>query len=173
MTQNRDRKQAIRARMAATGEPYTEAARNLDTPACGDADGDPGETVGLVDQILGGYREHAAEEAGPVAVAVPGRVTGNDIESQADALEDAAVQLAEMLTAFGREPRRSLDAIAVFRALSRASESLAAAAAEMRRQEWFDLDDAEEPDEAAAWTGALKGLRSASSTFGWVADGWI
>jgi hypothetical protein len=29
MTQNRDRKQAIRARMAATGEPYTEAARHV------------------------------------------------------------------------------------------------------------------------------------------------
>lgn len=30
MTQHKDRKQAIRARMAATGEPYTAAARNLD-----------------------------------------------------------------------------------------------------------------------------------------------
>jgi len=29
MTQNRDRKQAIRERMAATGEPYTEAARHV------------------------------------------------------------------------------------------------------------------------------------------------
>ena len=29
MTQNRDRKQAIRARMAVTGEPYSEAARKL------------------------------------------------------------------------------------------------------------------------------------------------
>jgi hypothetical protein len=30
MTQHKDRKQAIRTRMAATGEPYTEAARNLE-----------------------------------------------------------------------------------------------------------------------------------------------
>ena len=29
MTQNRDRKGKIRARMAATGEPYTEAARHI------------------------------------------------------------------------------------------------------------------------------------------------
>ena len=29
MTQNRDRKRKIRARMAATGEPYTEAARHV------------------------------------------------------------------------------------------------------------------------------------------------
>ncbi len=36
MTQNRDRKQKIRARMAATGEPYTEAARHV-----GEASGPP------------------------------------------------------------------------------------------------------------------------------------
>ena len=37
MTQNRDRKQKIRARMAATGEPYTEAARHVErrAAACG------------------------------------------------------------------------------------------------------------------------------------------
>lgn len=32
MTQHKDRKQQIRARMAATGEPYAAAARNLDRP---------------------------------------------------------------------------------------------------------------------------------------------
>ena len=32
MTQHKDRKQAIRARMAATGEPYAAVARNLDKP---------------------------------------------------------------------------------------------------------------------------------------------
>jgi hypothetical protein len=47
------------------------------------------------------------------------------------------------------------------------------AAAELRRQEWFDLDDEADPEAAAAWSGALEGLRSAASTFGWVADGWI
>jgi len=136
---------------------------------------DPNETASLVGQITGAYREHAAAETGPAAVAVPGRVTGNDIESQADALEDAAARLTEMLIAFGREPRQSLDVIAVFRALSRASESMAAAAAELRRQEWFDLDDENEADAeaSAAWTAALEGLKSAAGTFGWVADGWI
>jgi len=142
MTLNRDRKQKIRARMAATGEPYTVAARH----------------VGKDEEI---------------EIAVPGRVLGADVEGQADALDDAAARLAGLLAAFGREPWRSLDAIAVFRALSRAAGSMAAAAVEMRRQEWFDLDDAEEPEEAAAWTGALEGLRSAAATFGWVADGWI
>ena len=36
MTQNRDRKDKIRARMAATGEPYSEAARQVGRhPVCG------------------------------------------------------------------------------------------------------------------------------------------
>jgi hypothetical protein len=43
----------------------------------------------------------------------------------------------------------------------------------MRRQEWFDLEDGAEPEAVAAWEGALEGLKSAASTFGWVADGWI
>ena len=132
---------------------------------------DPGETARLVDEILSTYRQQSGAETGNAAV--PGRVLGTDIEGQADAAAAEAARLAGLLAEFGREPRRSLDAIAVFRALSRSAESLAAAAAEMRRQGWFDLDDAEEPEEAAAWTGALEGLRSASSTFGWVADGWI
>jgi len=95
------------------------------------------------------------------------------VEGQADAMEDAAGRLAELLAAFGREPRRSLDAIAVFRGLGRCAESMAAAAAEMRRQEWFDLDDEADPEAAAAWAEALKGLRAAAGTFKWVADGWI
>jgi hypothetical protein len=97
------------------------------------------------------------------------------VEGQADALEDAAARLAEMLAALTQEPRRSLDVIAVFRGLSRAAESMADAAAELRRQDWFDLDDENEADAeaSAAWTAALEGLKSASSTFGWVADGWI
>ncbi len=132
---------------------------------------DPDETASLVGQITGAYREHAAAEA----AAVPGRVLGSDVEGQADALEDAAARLAETLTAFGQESRQPLDAIAVFRALSRSAESMAAAAAEMRRQEWFDLDDENEADAeaSAAWTAALEGLKSAAGTFGWVADGWI
>jgi len=63
----------------------------------------------------------------------------------------------------------------VFRGLSRCAESMAAAAAELRRQEWLDLDGEDEADAEAspAWTGALEGLRSAAGTFKWVADGWI
>jgi hypothetical protein len=56
---------------------------------------DPGETVGLVDQITGAFRERAAEEANePRITAVPGRVLGSDIEGQADALADASSRLA-------------------------------------------------------------------------------
>jgi hypothetical protein len=54
-----------------------------------------------------------------------------------------------------------------------AAESMAAAAAELRRQEWFDLEDDAEPEAVAAWNGALEGLKSVAGTFEWVADGWI
>ena len=134
---------------------------------------DPNETANLLGQLAQGYREHLAEEAEPEIVAVPGRVLGGDIEGQADALADDAARLAELLAGFSQDPRRSMDAIAVFRGLSRAAESMAAAAAELRRQDWFDLDDQTDPEACAAWTGALEGLRSAAGTFGWVADGWI
>jgi hypothetical protein len=127
---------------------------------------DPDETANLVGGITQAYREYAAAEAIPV----PGQVLGSDIEGQADALADASARLAELLTAFGREPRRSLDAIAVFRALSRAAGSMADAAAELRRQEWFDLDDEAGPEASAAWNGALEGMRSASGTFVTIAD---
>ncbi len=129
---------------------------------------DPNETARLVGEITAAYREHAAGEA-----AVPGRVLGSDIEGQADALADVAARLAELLAAFAQEPRRSLDAIAVFQSLSRAVESMADAAAELRRQEWFDLEDEADPEAAASWKAALDGLRSAASIFKWVADGWI
>jgi hypothetical protein len=104
---------------------------------------DPGETANLVDQLTRGYREHVADEARTAAV--PGRVIGSDVEGQADTMADAAARLAELLAAFGQEPRRALDAITVFRGLSRSAESMAAAAAELRRQEWFDLDDEAAP----------------------------
>ena len=130
------------------------------------------ETANLVGQLTQGYREH--KEAEPEITAVPGRVIGSDIEGQADALADDASRLAALLAAFAREPGpRSIDAIAVFRGLSRAAESMAAAAAEMRRQEWPDLEAGAEPEAVAAWEGALEGLKSAASTFEWVADGWI
>ncbi|HET9970349.1 MAG TPA: hypothetical protein VFQ68_19100 [Streptosporangiaceae bacterium] len=130
---------------------------------------DPNETADLVSQLIGGYREHAATETG--IAAVPGRVLGSDVEGQVDALEDAAARLAELLAEFGREPGRSLDAIAVFRGLSRSAESMGAVAAEMRRQEWVEVGD--DPEAVAAWDGALEGLKSAAGTFKWVADGWI
>jgi hypothetical protein len=109
----------------------------------------------------------------PEITAVPGRVLGSDVEGQADALADDAARLTALLTAFGQEPRRSLDAIAVFRGLGRAAESMAAAAAELRRQEWVSLEADAEPEAITAWDGALNGLRTAASTFEWVADGWI
>jgi hypothetical protein len=126
---------------------------------------DPDETAGLVGEITEAYRAHIT--------AVPGPDLGSDIESQADALADASARLAGLLSAFTQEPRRSLDAIAVFRALSRSAESMASAAAELRRQEWFDLEDDADPEAAAAWKSALDGLKSASGTFEWIADGWI
>ena len=126
---------------------------------------DPSETANLVGEITEGYRAHVA--------AVPGRSLGSDIEGQADALADDSARLARLLSAFTQESRRSLDAIAVFRALSRSAESMAAAAAELRRQEWFDLEDDADPEAAAAWKGALDGLKSAAGTFEWIADGWI
>jgi hypothetical protein len=135
------------------------------------------ETANLVGQLTQGYREHRAaegEEAEPEITAVPGQVLGSDIEGHADALADDADRVAALLTAFAKEPGpRSIDAIAVFRGLSRAAESMAAAAAEMRRQEWFDLEDEAEPEAVAAWEGAMEGLKSAASTFEWIATGWI
>ena len=100
---------------------------------------------------------------------MPGRILGSDIEGQADALADDAERLVALLTAFAKEPGpRSIDATAVFRGLSRAAESTAAAAAEMRRQERFDLEAGAEPEAVAGWEGALEGLKSAASTFEWV-----
>ncbi len=85
----------------------------------------------------------------------------------------AAAQLGELLAAFTQEPRRSMDVIAVFRRLSETAASVESAATELRRQEWFDLDSEADPEAAAAWSGALEGLRSAASTFEWFATGWI
>jgi hypothetical protein len=104
-------------------------------------------------------------------VPVPGQVRSDDVEDQAEELAAAAEHLPALLTAFGREPTGSLDAIAVFRRLSRAAEAMGTAAAELHRQEWVGVGA--EPDAAAAWNGALEGLKPAASTFGWVADGWI
>ena len=55
----------------------------------------------------------------PEVTRVPGQVRGQDIEDQADELADAAARLAELLTAFTQEPRRSMDVIAVFRLAER------------------------------------------------------
>jgi hypothetical protein len=61
----------------------------------------------------------------------------------------------------------------VFHGLGQTAESMAAAAAELRRQGWPVLEDESEPEAIAAWNGALEGLRSAARTFEWVATGWI
>jgi hypothetical protein len=50
---------------------------------------------------------------------------------------------------------------------------MAAAAAELRRQEWFDLEDEAIRRLPRRGRPRSPGLRSAASTFGWVADGWI
>jgi hypothetical protein len=101
-------------------------------------------------------------------------VQGKDIEAQADALEDAARQMAGMLEVFASAPPpRALDPRAVFQGLGRAAAGMKSAAAELRRQEWLDFDDAEEPDMAARWAQVLAGLDDASSLFEEVADGWI
>jgi len=136
---------------------------------------DPGKTADLVDKITGAFRERVAEETNePRITAVPGRILGRDIEGQADALADASSRLAGLLTKFTREPApRALDAIAVFQALSRSAALMADAAAELRRQEWFDLEDEADPEAAAAWKDALAGLKAATSTFEWIATGWI
>lgn len=104
-------------------------------------------------------------------VPVPGQVRGNDIKGQADELADAAEHLAELLTAFAREPLRSLEPIAVFLALAPAAGSMVTVAAELRRQEWVEVGT--EPEAVAAWDGALEGLKTAAGTFKRVADGWI
>jgi len=88
-------------------------------------------------------------------------------------LAAAAARLADLLTAFAQEPQRSMDAIAVFRRLSETAVSMESAAAELRRQEWFDLGDEAEPEAVTAWSDALAGLKAAAGTFEWVADGWI
>ena len=85
----------------------------------------------------------------------------------------AAARLGELLAAFTREPRRSVDVIAVFRRLGETAASVGSAAAGLRRQEWFDLGGEADPAAASAWSGALEGLRSAAGTFEWVAAGWI
>jgi hypothetical protein len=128
---------------------------------------DPDETASLVGSLIDGYREHAAAER------VPGQVRGQDVEDQAGMLAAAAARLGELLAASGREPRRSMDAIAVFRRLGETAASMGSAAAGLRRQEWSGLEDEADPEAAAAWKAALDGLRSAASTFEWVADGWI
>jgi hypothetical protein len=95
------------------------------------------------------------------------------VEGQADAMADAAAHLVGQLAALGREPGRSLDAIAVFRSLSRSAESMAAVAAELHHQSWPGPGDDTGSDDLVTWDGALEGLRRAASTFRAAADGWI
>ncbi len=50
-----------------------------------------------------------------------------------------------------------MDMIAVFRGLSRTADSMASAAAELLRQDWFDLDADTDPEAAVAWNAAMDG----------------
>jgi hypothetical protein len=135
---------------------------------------DADATASLIGQLTQGYREHKAEVAEPKIIAVSGLVLGTDIEDQADALAEGAGRLADLLLAFAQEPGpRSIDAIAVFHGLSRTAESMATAAAELRRQGWPVLEDDAEPEANTAWCDALEGLKVAARTFEWVAPGWI
>ncbi len=61
----------------------------------------------------------------------------------------------------------------MFRGLSRTAGQMAAAVAELRRRGWPGLEDDAEPEATAAWNDALEGMKSATSTFEWVATGWI
>ena len=61
----------------------------------------------------------------------------------------------------------------MFHGLSQTATAMAAAAAELRRQEWPEPEDGAEEEAVTAWNGALEGLRSAASTFEWIATGWI
>ena len=71
-------------------------------------------------ELTQGYREHLAEDAGLEIIAVPGRVSGSDIEGQADALADDAACLASLLAALAQGTvSGAMDVIAVFRGLSR------------------------------------------------------
>ena len=134
---------------------------------------DPNETANLVGQLTQGYREHKAEEAGPGSPPYPAGSSAATSRARPTRWPMTLPAWPSLLAAFAQEPQRSMDVIAVFRGLSRAAESMAAAAAELRRQEWFDLEDDAEPEAIAAWNGVLEGLKSAASTFEWVADGWI
>lgn len=97
---------------------------------------------------------------------------GCDIEASADALEEAAIRLHELLAAFTASGWRSLDPRAVFLGMARACEPVESAARELARQGWLDLDDADENDQAR-WAAALAGLRDAAAMFEEIADGWI
>lgn len=101
-------------------------------------------------------------------------VQGKDVEAQTDAMADAAGQMAGLLTRFARAPgRRSMDSIAVFHGMSRAVEALSAAAAELRRQEWLDLDDEEHPEFAARWAQTQENLDAAATMSRKSPTGWI
>lgn len=151
----------------------------------GRLDAETGRTAGI-DTGPGGwlrsaeadtYRECAAQIrqlAEADGTAPPPKVTGADVEDQADTVNDAARRLAVLLTAFGRQPAPGgLEPIAVLRAMSRAVWLIADAAGEIRRQEWIDLDEDTDAELVTAWEKALDGLKTAASTFTWAANGWL
>ena len=100
-------------------------------------------------------------------------VRGTDIAASADAMEDATVQMAELLAGFAATPRRSLDARAVFLAMARTAEQMRLAAGYLRQQDWLSFADEEEPEVAVEWSLTLANLGNASRLFEEIANGWI
>jgi hypothetical protein len=50
---------------------------------------------------------------------------------------------------------------------------MGSAAAELQRQEWFDLDGEADPEASAAWSDALEGCGPLRAPSNGVATGWI
>ena len=81
----------------------------------------------MVGEIIQGYREHTAAEAG--IVPVPARVLGSDIEAAAADLRRKQQAVWASCWPPSRVDRTAfLDAAAVFRSLAQAAESVAASA---------------------------------------------
>jgi hypothetical protein len=94
------------------------------------------------------------------------------IEDQADAMGDAAEQMAELMAA---RPRGSLEPIAIFLAMGRALDAVKRTAEQLHGQGWLALDETIEDDALAAsrLSRALDALNDASGLFEEIAHGWL
>jgi len=100
-------------------------------------------------------------------------VRGYDVEVQADAMEEAATQMAGLLASFASERNRLMDARAVFLAMARTAEQMRLAAGYLRQQDWLSFADEKEPETAVEWSLTLANLGNASRLFEEIANGWI